>query len=112
MRRISENAFGIIANRWRVFRAPINLDQDKVSMITLAAFTLHNFLLTEPNSEYNTTSNMEKQGKEVSEGSWFDFSPRGSNNYSNEAKVIRDEFKQYFNNEGAVPWQWVQCGLD
>ena len=25
MRRISENAFGIIANRWRVFRAPINL---------------------------------------------------------------------------------------
>ena len=81
-------------------------------MITLAALTLHNFLLTEPNSEYNTTSNMERQGKEVSEGSWFDFSPRGSNNYSNEAKVIRDEFKQYFNNEGAVPWQWVQCGLD
>ena len=75
MRRISENAFGIIANRWRVFRAPINLDPNKVSMITLAALTLHNFLLTEPNSEYNTTSNMEKQSKEVSQGSWFDFSP-------------------------------------
>ena len=83
MRRISENAFGIIANRWRVFRAPVNLDPDKLSMITLAALTLHDFLLTEPNSEYNTTSNMEKQSKEVCDGSWFDFSPRGTNNYSN-----------------------------
>ena len=112
MRRISENAFGIIANRWRVFRAPIILDPEKVSTITLAALTLHNFLLREANSEYNATSNMEEQYTEVSEGSWFEFSPRCSNNYSNEVKLIRDEFKQYFNNEGVVSWQWVQCGSD
>lgn len=44
MRRIAENGFGIIGNRWRVFRAPILLDPDKVIKITLAALTLHNFL--------------------------------------------------------------------
>ena len=30
----------------------------------------------------------------------------GSNNYSKTAKVIRDKFKDYFVNEGAVDWQW------
>ena len=30
MRRISENAFGILANRWRVFRKPFLLEPEKV----------------------------------------------------------------------------------
>ena len=30
----------------------------------------------------------------------------GSNNYAKIAKVIRDKFKDYFVNEGAVDWQW------
>ena len=37
MRRISENGFGIIANRWRVFRAPILLLPDTVIALILAA---------------------------------------------------------------------------
>ena len=44
MRRISENGFGILANMWRVFRAPILLQPDKVIKTTLATLVLHNFL--------------------------------------------------------------------
>ena len=44
MRRISENGFGIIANRWRVFRVPILLPPDTVIALILAALVLHNFL--------------------------------------------------------------------
>ena len=44
--------------------------------------------------------------------SWLDFFPSCSNNFSNEARVIRDEYKEYFNNEGAVTWQWRMCGID
>lgn len=44
MRRISENCFGIIANRWRVFRAPILLPLDTVVDLILVALVLHNFL--------------------------------------------------------------------
>ena len=44
MRRISENAFGILANRWRVFRKPFLLEPEKVKAITLAVLTLHNWL--------------------------------------------------------------------
>lgn len=42
---------------------------------------------------------------------WADINPCGSNNYSNDARLIREEFKGYFNFEGAVPWQWRKCGL-
>ena len=44
MQRISENCFGIIVNRWRVFRAPILLPPDTVVDLILVALVLHNFL--------------------------------------------------------------------
>ena len=44
MRRISENGFGILANRCRVFRRPILLEPEKAKTITIAAITLHNWL--------------------------------------------------------------------
>ena len=44
MRHISENAFGILANCWRVFRKPFLLEPEKVKAITLAVLTLHNWL--------------------------------------------------------------------
>ena len=30
----------------------------------------------------------------------------GSNNYSLDASLVRQGFKEYFNAEGAVNWQW------
>ena len=38
----------------------------------------------------------------ASSESWIDFSPSCSNNFSNEAKSIREEYKCYFSNEGAL----------
>ena len=44
---------------------------------------------------------------------WEDFVPSGSsNNYSYEVRKIRQEYMEYFNLEGAVSWQWRQCGID
>ena len=47
MRRISENGFGILANKWRVFCRPFSLEPEKVKIVTLAAITLHNWLRSE-----------------------------------------------------------------
>ena len=49
MRRISENGFGILANKWRVFRRSFSLELEKVKVITLAPITLHNWLRKENN---------------------------------------------------------------
>ena len=43
---------------------------------------------------------------------WLDFFPTCSNNFSQEGRGIREEYKEYFNNEGAVTWQWRMCGID
>uniref|UniRef100_A0A1X7TWB2 DDE Tnp4 domain-containing protein n=1 Tax=Amphimedon queenslandica TaxID=400682 RepID=A0A1X7TWB2_AMPQE len=43
-RRIVENAFGILANRFQVFMTPIRLSPDKAETIVLACCSLHNFL--------------------------------------------------------------------
>ena len=45
-RRIVENAFGILASRFRIFLQPISLEPKKVESTVLAAATLHNFLRT------------------------------------------------------------------
>ncbi len=47
-RRVVENTFGILANRFRVFLSTINIqDTAKVEDIVLACYALHNFLRTE-----------------------------------------------------------------
>ena len=44
MWRISENGFGILANRWSVFRRPFSLEPEKVNVIVLATITHHYWL--------------------------------------------------------------------
>ena len=40
VRPISENVFGIVTNRWRVYRSPISLHPEKVTEVTMAVLTL------------------------------------------------------------------------
>ena len=44
-RRVVENVFGILANRWRVFGYPICLKPSNVELIAVPAITLHNWLI-------------------------------------------------------------------
>ncbi|KAJ8046639.1 hypothetical protein HOLleu_05387 [Holothuria leucospilota] len=43
-RRVIENAFGILARRFRVFLKPIPLQPENAQKVALAACVLHNFL--------------------------------------------------------------------
>ena len=43
-RKISENLFGILANRWRIFFSIINLEREYVEDCILTTLTLHNML--------------------------------------------------------------------
>ena len=43
-RRISENLFGILANKWHIFQQPLNLCPEKATTVTTCALVLHNFL--------------------------------------------------------------------
>ena len=126
MRRISENGFGILANRWRIFRRPFLLEPEKVKVITIAAIILHNWLRNDASYRKIYISNAlceyeNESSGQIVDGSWRTDPPTESwqrisgsraNNPSVEAKEIREEYAQYFLNEGCVPWQWRSARID
>ena len=72
-RRISENAFGTLANCWRVFRRPFALEP-KVKIFTLSALILHNWLRSESSSGKiyipQSLTDSEDTSHEILPGNW------------------------------------------
>jgi len=113
-RRLVENVFGICASRFRVLRRPIIAKVETVISITKAIIALHNYLMH--GRQFGKHEDYCPAG--YAEGDWRDnetetdglaplSSKAGSNNYSRDAKQIRDDFRDYFTSpEGSVPWQW------
>ena len=125
-RIISGNAFGILANRWQVFRGYMLLPPDKATIVTLGAITLHNFLRSSSDAGkvYIPPGFADQQDPvtgEVIPGlwhqsgestSWESVHPLRSHNLTFQAKEIRQEFTNYFMMEGAVAWQWKNAHID
>ncbi|KAK4886545.1 hypothetical protein RN001_002816 [Aquatica leii] len=98
-RRIIENSFGILVNRFRVLLSPINLSATKVEKITLCCVILHNFLCTQ-NRNVRIKTNIAKKNN------LHKICQQGGNQSTNTAREIRDELKRFFNSpEGKVEWQ-------
>lgn len=95
-RRTTENAFGILSARFRIFFTPIFADPDKIDQIIIAACILHNIMRNEATHtdehfelpKENLKSILGSAGRPFSSG-----------------KTTRDKFKDYFNGAGAVSWQ-------
>ena len=109
-RRIVENAFGILSSRFRIFLSTLNLAPDKVETVTLASIVLHNYLRRQHAATTCSTVDTEDVDHGlVRGGTWrrqqmipLERIPRRP---TEQAKNIRNLFKDYFNGEGSVPWQ-------
>lgn len=114
-RRVVENAFGILATRFRVFHTDIAISVEKVDYIVLAACVLHNFLLKENAPSYIRPADVDRENYctgDMIPGEWrysqsvmlpsLQRTPRAM---SLSAKKSRDTYKTYFNNEGSVIFQ-------
>ena len=118
-RRVVENAFGILANRFRVFMTPIGLIPEKVEVITMACCTLHNFLRSRVEAWiYTPPGSLDAEDPRTHQlqlGVWhhepqstglLPLARQGSNRCSSTAKDIRDQLCQYFNSKDSeVEWQ-------
>lgn len=115
-RRVVENAFGILANRWRVFHSTIILHPDKVAKITMAAVCLHNFLREQRSEAYVPPGLADREDPDhrFVEGDWrreglgalHSWQGGRGRNFSLQAKQQRDTMKEYFvSPAGLVPWQ-------
>lgn len=112
-RRIVENAFGILASKWRIFRKPIICKVETVEYIVGACVCLHNWLREQDLTFIDLgLVDSENTNKTVNPGSWRQqestFLPINARQYnsSRQAKQMRDSLAKYLTNEGAVPWQW------
>ena len=117
-RRTSENAFGIWANRFRVFHTTIDLDPDRVCLLVHASVVLHNMLCLKSQETYvpaGFADRVEEDGSIV-EGEWRNDSSATAlrplrpqsvgNNRKKTAGEIRETFARWFVGSGAVEWQW------
>lgn len=116
-RRTIENAFGILAAKWRILRVPINANLDLVDLVVQSCVALHNYLLLTDNARYlpNGFVDCYSSTGDIVEGGWRtdcqinQLTPlvsQGSNNSLNYAKTVRDNLCSFVNSaEGSVPWQ-------
>ena len=111
-----ENAFGVLAARWRIFYRPIDSKLETVKNITMACVCLHNYLVAESSDYCNSSLTDTIRGNgEIIPGQWRVSEPsfwsshlnqQGSNNHTLLANETRIKFQEYFNShDGQLSWQ-------
>jgi hypothetical protein len=113
-RRVVENAFGILASRFRVFLTPISINVSNVDAVVLACCALHNFLRKISTKNYITDSLLDHEDHVnglVVPGEWrpignmLSLKKARLTNASTSAKIVRDAYRTYFNSNGKVSFQ-------
>ena len=108
-----ENAFGILANRFRLFLTTIKVSNDKVVSLILDACCLHNFMVETKKHTYLCVQYVENKDQHIiTTGTWRNDPPltgvstSSDRNPAHIAKQQRKELTDYFiSNLGSVPWQ-------
>lgn len=114
-RRIVENTFGILASRFRIFHTQINLEPHRIESVVMACCVLHNFLMSSSSRNFYAPSECYDQedrengtitpGLNTMESNMNHLYRRNYRNITNAAKMVRQDFINYFNNEGSIPLQ-------
>lgn len=97
-RRVVENAFGILASRFRLFQTAIHLAEYKFNSVVLACCILHNFL------RRHSQAYLPNIGAEA--GLPSDTLPGLDTGYAGSvpqsAREVRDKYVEYFMGRGAI----------
>lgn len=121
-RRIVENAFGILGTRFRIFQTAINLKLENIDIIVMTCCVLHNFLRRKYSASYTPIGSFDFE--DTIEGTLsLGLRTNDSNNLidletghyrsiSKDGKQTRQQFLDYFNNEGSVSWQNRMCNIN
>nr|XP_018672036.2 protein ALP1-like [Ciona intestinalis] len=122
-RRCIENAFGILAQRWRVLRSTIMANVETATQVVKATVVLHNWLQRKSleksveSRKYIGTYDVDYEvNGELIEGAWREEESavlpnirdqKFHHHHSLYARQIRELLKDYFNSsQGQVAWQY------
>ncbi|XP_018370991.1 PREDICTED: uncharacterized protein LOC108766295 [Trachymyrmex cornetzi] len=111
-RRVVESAFGILAERWRIYRRPIISSVANAKKIVQATVVLHNFII---NNEEQLQ--LPRRYVNINEGDFN--SPMNSGELrslpicrgrtSQSGIEVRHAYTAFFNGNGALPYQWEKA---
>lgn len=90
-RRIVENAFGILAQRWRIYFRPLPLGPNSVNIVVLTTLLLHNYL-TPANFELNFNENLPFRSQSPQRGS------QSAAQQQRENMTFRENLRLYLDN--------------
>lgn len=120
-RRVVENAFGILAWRFRIFSRPIDLKPETTDKVIWAACSLHNRLRKTAPGNYLPSQAVDREDLNtgnITPGLWREnanilqpINNLGSNNYKRAAKDVRRAYATHFIEENPLPWQWEKVGI-
>lgn len=102
-RRMVESAFGILSSRFRILRRAMHLSPEKAIDVVKCICALHNYLITSHSSVLYISDS--EYDKTIDGNQFFNLEPCKIHNYLRKAKEVRQEFEEYFQNEGQVSWQ-------
>ena len=104
-RMVVENAFGILAMRWRLFDRRLALCADNADKVIKACCVLHNFLT--PIKDYDDiATELNPDGRNYNQNGMLYLSRLRGYHATHDAQGVRDVFKGFFNNPaGALTFQ-------
>ncbi len=112
-RRVVENAFWILSNRFRCMQRTLQQRPKVVGSMVLACICLHNLLRERRPNDIRQEADQEDEDHNIVPGAWRQNTPLegGASEFGNHtctkaAKKQRDYLCEYYSSDvGAVPWQ-------
>lgn len=116
-RRVIENSFGIMVSKWRILKRPIEAIVGNTISMVQAIICLHNFLRKRGSNEYFMVSSQPFNAclnepvdtvvvENLENSALQDLKAPGNHNHSRRNIEMRDEYCDFYNEEGAVFWQY------
>ncbi|GBN92200.1 hypothetical protein AVEN_56011-1 [Araneus ventricosus] len=109
--RVSENAFGILAARFQIFKQRILTSPMNATKIVMACCALHNFLISKNLSLYIPASSIGTEvieKREIQSGNWRDSASEAFvplvKRKCKPGQLAKDVREKFFNETSAVSW--------
>ena len=113
-RRVVKNAFGMLANRFRILHRPQDMEPEGVKVTVMTMAVLHNFLISKSKSYYMAKGQVdwEDRDHDVHHGEWRAIGQMDklehtkARNPTQYVKEVRNSIRRWCMSEaGKVPWQ-------